>query len=343
MIKIDDIRHLHIEASSLCNARCPLCPRNVFGYNYNCGYEETNLGLDLVKKRLSEDFLSHIDWILINGNFGDFVSNLEIIDILRYFRACNPSVNIEISTNASARGHRFWHDLGELGNVTVGFCLDGINQATHELYRQDTNWDRIIQNAQTFIAAGGTAVWKMVPFDHNRHQIEDCKVLAKSLGFDRFYLTDTGRDKGIAFDRDGNFSHKIGDSNITFETARSAVDYIKSDPRYTLPQRETGTELHCDTINNRSIYISAEGKVYPCCFLGNSPETYNINWLGFLNRQIAPLIERNSLHEHTLEECLEWFNKVEASWAKEEYSQGRLIQCDWSCSRKNTNCQQKLQ
>ena len=109
---------------------------------HNCGYTETNLELSLVTRSFSSDFLKQIGSVLINGNFGDFVSNLEIIEILRYFRQCNPTIDIEISTNASARGKRFWQDLGELGNITVGFCLDGIDEDTHQLYRQDTSWSK---------------------------------------------------------------------------------------------------------------------------------------------------------------------------------------------------------
>ena len=46
----------------------------------------------------------------------------------------------------------------------------------------------IIKNAQAFIDAGGYAVWKMIKFDHNEHQVEDCRALAKNLGFQRFDL-----------------------------------------------------------------------------------------------------------------------------------------------------------
>lgn len=342
MIKIDEIRHLHIEASSLCNARCPLCPRNVFGYNHNCGYEETNLSLDLITKSLTATFIKQLKSVLINGNFGDFVSNLEIIEILRYLRHNNPLIDIEISTNASARGRRFWHDLGQLGNITVGFCLDGIDDETHRLYRQDTNWYKIIENAQTFIAAGGTAMWKMIPFDHNRHQIEDCKKLASELGFSKFFLTDWGRNSGVAFDRDGNYSHSLGIGEPAFESAASAIDFIMNNNKFIVPSRDNDSTLNCETIENKSIYISADGKVYPCCYLGFSPETYSSNWTGFMNKQIAPLVKNNSLYHNTLEECLDWFQRVQDSWSKDSYEDGRLMQCDAACSRKNTSCHQKL-
>ncbi|SVB29002.1 uncharacterized protein METZ01_LOCUS181856, partial [marine metagenome] len=123
MYKLSDIRDIHLEISSLCNARCPLCPRNFHGYPYNDGYIERNLTLDDVEKIFKPTFLSHIDSMEINGNFGDFVMNPESIDIVRYFNEYN--IDIQISTNASARPKNFWKELGELG-CKVLFRLDGL-------------------------------------------------------------------------------------------------------------------------------------------------------------------------------------------------------------------------
>ena len=72
-----------MEFSSLCNARCPQCPRNLFGYPFNMGYVETNLTLELVKKSFTPQFISQVDAVLVNGNLGDFTSNLESLDINR--------------------------------------------------------------------------------------------------------------------------------------------------------------------------------------------------------------------------------------------------------------------
>lgn len=70
-----EIKHLHLELSSLCNARCPFCPRNFQGYPANMGYTETNLDLETVQKILPREILSKVTFILVNGNFGDFVEN----------------------------------------------------------------------------------------------------------------------------------------------------------------------------------------------------------------------------------------------------------------------------
>lgn len=57
MIEYKDIRDVHLEISTLCNASCPWCPRTFWGYPYNGGYPELVLTLENAKKIFSHDFL----------------------------------------------------------------------------------------------------------------------------------------------------------------------------------------------------------------------------------------------------------------------------------------------
>ena len=50
----------------------------------------------------------------------------------------------------------------------IEFALDGLED-THSMYRQNTNWRTVIRNAETFISAGGYAIWKFIKFKHNQH------------------------------------------------------------------------------------------------------------------------------------------------------------------------------
>jgi MoaA/NifB/PqqE/SkfB family radical SAM enzyme len=98
-----EINHLHLELSSLCNARCPFCPRTVQGYPANLGFVETNLSLADFKKAFVPPRLGRVHQTVINGNFGDFVMNPESIDIIRYLRRSRHTMDIRIHTNGSAR------------------------------------------------------------------------------------------------------------------------------------------------------------------------------------------------------------------------------------------------
>ena len=325
MLSLSEVKHLHIEFSTICNARCPLCPRNLFGYPVNHGYEETNFSLELAKKSFSSRFIKQLKVIHINGNFGDFVSNPESLEIIKLFRTENNISQIIISTNGSARNDDFWKELGSINRIQVQFCLDGLED-THYLYRQDTSWKRILQNAKTFMSTGGIAIWKMIKFDHNSHQIDNCKNLSKELGFSYFKLVDDGRDTGPVFDRKGNFSHSIGNWQ-----GPQTINEVSKMPLDIMGVFDKRRKITCDAKERRGIYVSAEGKVYPCCWLGFSPDTFENRYFTNNNKQIKEFMVNNSLHDHDLETCIQWFKDVESSWDKKSYQSGLIKLCDVHC------------
>lgn len=331
MIEYDQIREIHLEISSLCNARCPLCPRNFRGYPYNDGYVETNLTLDNVHYIFSSKLLKQLHRIYINGNFGDAVMNPETPDIVEYFNFQNPNLEIVISTNGSARDQNFWQRLAK--KSTVHFCLDGLED-THHLYRQNTSWPTILNNAKIFIDAGGVAIWKMIKFNHNAHQIEACEKLSKQLGFINFELVDHGRNQGPVFDKYGNLQHVLGDYQgetsfeILFHKKRTDMVLLED----IVPYVTQYSKINCYTKQAQSIYISSTGDVYPCCFTGFSPKTYGRGeYFEAVNAQLASIVKNNNALEHSLQECIQWFNSVESSWSKDRFENGRLVCCNDNC------------
>jgi hypothetical protein len=206
---------------------------------------------------------------------------------------------------------------------------------THALYRQDTNWHKIIANAQAFISAGGRAVWRFVPFDHNRHQESECRQLAKDLGFADFENIYDGRDRTPVFTRIGEYSHHIGakftaDDSVpnVHELVRGHVTWFNAKTVQSLKD-VTPLNLQCIHKMNREIYIAADGTVYPCCYLGFYPATMTHPG----NDQLQPLVQENNALVYDLEHCMQWFDRVEQTWAKESIADGRLYACVNSCGR----------
>jgi MoaA/NifB/PqqE/SkfB family radical SAM enzyme len=323
MISYADIKNVHVELSSLCNARCPLCPRNLNGYPYNNGYTEANLTLESVKKIFTPNLLQQLTSILINGNFGDMVMNPETLDIVEYFRSQNPTLSISLTTNGSARTKEFWTRLAEL-KTTVWFCLEGLED-THHIYRQNTSWSAIIENAKTYIAAGGWAIWKMIKFDHNLHQISECEQMSKDLGFAGFELHDHGRNSGPVYDKEGNLIYVMG--NYTGTTAFAEFLEQRKTAKVVKPTI-TAKQIQCYTKEKQSIYISSTGDVYPCCYTGFSPRTFGRGgYLESVNQELAPLIAKNNALDYDLEQCLAWFNSIESTWTTDK----QLLVCNNNC------------
>jgi len=330
---VEDIRKVHLEISSECNAACPKCPRNLCGYPHNDGYEEHSMTLAEAQKIFTPVFLNHLDKITINGNFGDIVMNFDAIPILEYFKQhLGNQALITINTNGGARDRVFWTQLAKL--AVVYFCLDGLED-THSIYRRNTMYSTVIRNAQTFIAAGGHAIWKMIDFDHNRHQQTQAEQLSIDMGFERFELIDHKRNVGPVFDSDKKLVFVMGTTDLTnFDTIYER--YARPDAIADVAgcPEPIKTPISCEAIETKTVYINSIGEVYPCCYLGFNPKTYghgSANYLNVVNTQLRPLISRNNALKYTMAECLEWFDQVEQTWDKPTYAEGRLVACNNMC------------
>ena len=348
MLKLSEIRRLHIELTTRCNARCPMCMRNYRGFDFNSGYPLCELLLEDFKHIVTPELLAQLiqpeapinglmpkvfgfRGITFNGNLGDFASARDALEIVEYI--AEHHVPVHINTNGSLRNNEWWCKFA-MPNVSVGFALDGMSD-THKLYRQDTDWHRIIEHAQAFIGAGGRAIWRFVPFDHNRHQEQECRKMAREMGFFGFENIYDGRDTGPVFTRDGEFSHYIGpvqpgdrpppiqvliESHVTWYDAKTYRGTHKDVPNLL---------MNCIHKQNQEIYIAADGSVYPCCFLGFYP--HSMSHPG--NRELAPMVQENNALQYPLEHCLAWFDAVEQAWSKSSIAEGRPYQCVNTCGK----------
>jgi sulfatase maturation enzyme AslB (radical SAM superfamily) len=258
--------------------------------------------------------------------------NPEGADIVEYFYNVNPQLEITISTNGAARNKDFWIALGQT-KAKVSFCLDGLMD-THHLYRQNTVWKTVINNAKSFIESGGHAVWKMIKFKHNVHQIEECKNLSIDFGFKEFQLVESTRVDAPVFDSKGNLLHLLGDYNgetsfpLLFHKKQTDLILLED---ITVERKEKKT-VRCEAKKNKEIYITSKGEVYPCCYTGFYPKTYGHGqYHQAANAQLVPHINKNNALEYALSECIEWFNEIELAWDKKTYNNGRLVICDDNC------------
>jgi MoaA/NifB/PqqE/SkfB family radical SAM enzyme len=327
-MNIDNIRNLHIELTTKCNARCPMCLRNVAGYPYNAGYPLTELSLQDYKSILSPAFLKQIEIVNFNGNLGDFSVANDASEILHY--TADNVGQVQVETNGGVRTPNWWAGLAR-DNVVIQFALDGLED-THSLYRIDTSYQKVLDNAIAFINAGGNATWKMIVFEHNKHQIEQCRELSIEWGFEHFLLIDDSeRIESSVFSRNGEFSYWIGSDG----PARSSINI--QEEKYTLDEFKVITQdvnqealITChDHIGAKQIYIAGDGSVYPCCFTGAFPNTM----LHPGNEQLKKIVKENNALENGLEHSIKWFNKLYESWDKPNVNLGKLLTCLRTCSK----------
>ena len=258
-----DIKVLHVEASTHCNARCPLCPRNIHGYNVPGVYSELNLTTTVFEKVL-EQFPSRT-FVYFNGNLGDPMMNP---DILSLAELTNCYTNI--FTNGSIGRKETWIGLAKKhGEVT--FSIDGLEDTNH-LYRQDVEWNKIMERVKWFIDAGGTAVWKWVVFKHNHHQIEQGKIMAQQLGFKSFDVVDHGRNYGPVLNKKAEITHWIlphdGSRQPTTHDVPASIDRYKSDHANWKNHQGKNYEIDCEHEREQKVYVDVQGQLSPCCYQG---------------------------------------------------------------------------
>ena len=259
---------IHVEASTYCNARCPLCPRSLHGFKVEGVYPEVHLSIDKFQECLLQ--LPNRTYVYFNGNLGDPMMNPNIFELAKMTN-CRTS----ITTNGSIGTQNTWQSLAK-NNVEVVFSIDGLEDTNH-LYRQDVEWNKLMDRVKWFIDAGGIAQWKFIPFKHNVHQQKQAKKLSKQLGFADFIAEDHGRNYGPALNKEGKITHWIlpadGSRQPTPYDVPGGIDRYKKTHENFFPEQKV-YEIDCEHENSKvipgqsSVYIDARGRLGPCCYQG---------------------------------------------------------------------------
>jgi MoaA/NifB/PqqE/SkfB family radical SAM enzyme len=149
----------------------------------------TELSFNWLVKAIPAGYLKELTNIRLCGTYGDPCMHKDFIEIVKWLQA-STTATISINTNGSLRSKKWWAQLGSIMRDTdyVVFGVDGLYDTNH-LYRKNTNFNKIIDNARSFIDGGGNAIWKFILFKHNEHQIDDIIQLSQQLGFAELEIT----------------------------------------------------------------------------------------------------------------------------------------------------------
>jgi len=270
MFKYDQLRSVHIEITSRCQAACPMCARNVHSGLENPSLVLADWSLDDFKKIFPVELIQQLDHILFCGNLGDPMINDDLIDMCRYSRDANPNVSIHIHTNGGARKTSWWVELAEsLPKIhNVFFAIDGLED-THSLYRVNTDYNTVVRNAKSFIEAGGNATWVFLKFAHNEHQVEEAQSRAKEFGFSKFSMKSTvrfvGEPRFAVYDKDGNTKYYLE------PPSDSKMNYTSNEVVLNFKNIVAQSTISCYAQHSKEVYIDAYKRVGPCCYMGAIP------------------------------------------------------------------------
>ncbi|MGF1447761.1 MAG: radical SAM protein, partial [Pikeienuella sp.] len=275
----------HIELTDKCNAGCPMCPRT--DHMNGCRTDRSvvaNVELGLA------DFETHFDdamcaataEVIFGGAYGDPLAATQLCEVVEHLTA--RGVAVAIATNGSLRRTDWWERLGRAMARVPGSRLelhiDGLEE-TNPLYRVNTRYAKIVENAAAFIATGARAEWHFIIFRHNEHEIEEAYRRSRALGFEGFTLIDT-----VRFGPTGVFNYVLpsGMPAVLEKPTRRAADFVAEDGQIRLASREEAAAeaqpisryavngIDCKSAARNSPYISAHGQVSACCWVTGSAE-----------------------------------------------------------------------
>jgi len=236
-----EIRVLHLEPTDVCQAACPLCERELdpkFDKN-----QHQHLTVAQIQDHFDLDQIAQLDKMFMCGSYGDPAAGRHTLEIYQWFRAINTEITLGMNTNGALQNTAWWQVLGELFHRQldyVVFSIDGLED-TNSIYRRGVNWSRLMQNVQAYIGTGASAHWDMLVYQHNQHQVDACRELARDMGFTWFRA-------------------KV--------SKRPLIDGLKHPVGWQAPSSHSRGEIRCQALAEKSAYIDARGRLSPCCWIG---------------------------------------------------------------------------
>ncbi len=134
---------VRIEASSICQLECPICPTFT-------GENEPVIGRGTLK---FEDFKSFIEKnpqirFVELGNFGEAFLNKNLPKILQYAYEKDVRTNIDEGANLNYASEDALEALVKYQTTRVRCAVDGVTQETYQKYRSGGDLNQVLKNIQ---------------------------------------------------------------------------------------------------------------------------------------------------------------------------------------------------
>lgn len=323
--------HFHIEISSKCTLRCPRCARQ----EVPDSLVNTELDLEFFKRNFTPEFiLSRVEKITFCGDDGDPVYAHDLIPVIEYIKSVKP-VEIVIITNGSHKRETWWSELGSVldDTDTVHFSIDGWDNASNNLYRVNSDFDSIVKGIVGIRRTSACRlVWAAIAFKFNEDHLDEMQVLAQQLGMDVFQITKSTKFGSVYPGYGVNDvlepSNKYVSKTKRFEREVVAltqkIAYTEHKINFTLYNqvRDNKTIVPLCEIGNKGLYIDAQGRLFPCCWVANR-YSHNTEW--------QELAGRFDLKQRTLTEVV-----LDPFWTA-EFKQFKWQECQTKCAKAVVN------
>ncbi len=248
-LDLQNIKTIQLDHTSRCNLACPQCARTV---NPISKKDLTINDYKIILEPFDSVKFFHC------GNYGDALASPTFDETYDFY--IDKISQCKIATNGSLRTKDWWHNFAKKSNKNVVvFSIDGLHD-TNAIYRINSDFDKIISNASSYINAGGNAEWHFIVFEHNHHQVDEARKLSIEMGFNKFKIKYSTRELMAKVDTKDfvKVSSKIHKKKI-----KSILSDYKSFVNYTKE-----TDILCKAKLERKVFIDYDMNLMPCCWFG---------------------------------------------------------------------------
>jgi MoaA/NifB/PqqE/SkfB family radical SAM enzyme len=194
----------NIDSNHRCRLQCPACQRQKSTTRYKIKISR-DMPFDDWRKLLTFADPMLKKWNFFNfaklcGQISDPIYHPNFLDLLKIRNKEFPLIPMEINTNGSGKKPEWWDQAFELsskGPIERDkwiFALDGTDNYTNDIYRVNSNFDEVYEVLKKGKEYNLEIWWFFLIFEHNQHQLETARKMAKDLkiGFREEYTTRTG-------------------------------------------------------------------------------------------------------------------------------------------------------
>ncbi len=368
-LKLEDVKELHVEITNICNAACPMCARNIFGYDNRPGRGLCDWSVEEIHKVFNKTLLPNLKYVYFCGTHGDPIASKNVFEAIK--AAKELGAGMEMFTNGSLKTDDWWRKLmnilDERDRITFG--VDGIE--TNHLYRQNTDINKIMSHMKIACESKAQVRWDFLAFKHNEHEYEKCQQLAKEIGVDHFRLRRTARfdvfkTKFPVLNNKQEITHflqppdredlrhpslktmgemttkmygsDIDEIELTNDTIKKFFPPDRTDYKYVeRPLPAEDFNIQCIYQQARKLYVNSRLEVHPCCYISDEYENFKTLAKGQLPYPIGEL----SLRDKSWEEIInhDFFKKdLVNSWTSDNV----IPRCIRTCGKVKREAEQNV-
>ena len=256
---------ISIEPTTSCNLRCPECPSGLRSFSRPTGM----MSQDTFRK-IIDALHEHLMYLILYFQ-GEPYLNPSFLEFIKY--AHSKKIYTATSTNAHFLSEENALKTIESGLNRIIVSMDGTDQETYEKYRIGGNFEKVITGIENLVRAKNELgkknpfiILQFIVFEHNIHQIQEVKQLAKRLSVDKLEFK----------------TAQVYD----FEKGSELIPKAKQYSRYQQNGNE-GFSIKNDLLDKcwkmwHSCVMTWDGAIVPCCFDKDAKYTMgNINEQSF--------------------------------------------------------------